>query len=51
MSQEQLDNLLNQTCLKRWIGEEEIADAFVFVARNDAMIGQVIYVDGGFTLK
>lgn len=41
----------SDTYLKRWITEEEIADAFVFLAKNDAMTGQVIYVDGGFTLK
>jgi 3-oxoacyl-[acyl-carrier protein] reductase len=42
---------LNQTYLKRWITTDEIADAFVFLARNDAITGQVICVDGGFTLK
>ena len=51
MSQEKIDSFINQTYLKRWITEEEIADAFVFLAKNDAMTGQVIYVDGGFTLK
>jgi 3-oxoacyl-[acyl-carrier protein] reductase len=51
MTQEQIDTFINQTYLKRWITEEEIADAFVFLAKNDAMTGQVIYVDGGFTLK
>lgn len=51
MTQEKLDNFLNQTFLKRWITEEEIADTFVFLAKNDGLTGQVIYVDGGFTLK
>lgn len=51
MSQEQLDNFLNQTYLKRWITVDEIADAFVFFAKNDGVTGQVLYVDGGFTLK
>ncbi len=51
MSKEQIDSFIEQTYLKRWITEEEIADAFVFLAKNDAMTGQVIYVDGGFTLK
>ncbi len=51
MPKERTDAFLNQTYLKRWVTEEEIADAFVFLAKNDAMIGQVIYVDGGFTLK
>lgn len=51
MSEEQLQKFLNQTYLQRWVTVEEIADAFVFLARNDAMTGQVIYVDAGFTLK
>jgi len=51
MSKEQLDSFIAQTYLKRWVTEEEIADAFVFLAKNDAMTGQVIYVDAGFTLK
>lgn len=51
MQPEQLQSFLDQTYLKRWVTVEEIADAFVFLAQNDAMTGQVIYVDGGFTLK
>lgn len=51
MPQEKLDAYINQTFLKRWITEDEIADAFVFVAKNDAITGQVLYIDGGFTLK
>lgn len=51
MSEEQIQGFLDQTYLKRWVTVEEIADAFVFLAKNDAMTGQIIYVDGGFTLK
>lgn len=51
MTQDQLQNFIDQTYLKRWVTEEEIADAFIFLAKNDAMTGQVIYVDAGFTLK
>lgn len=51
MQKEQLESFLDQTYLKRWVTVEEIADAFVFLAKNDAMTGQVIYVDAGFTLK
>lgn len=51
MTQEQLDTFIGQTYLKRWVKEDEIADAFIFLAKNDAMTGQVIYVDAGFTLK
>lgn len=51
MSGEQLKSFLDQTVLKRWVTEDEIADAFIFLVQNDAMTGQVIYVDAGFTLK
>jgi NAD(P)-dependent dehydrogenase (short-subunit alcohol dehydrogenase family) len=37
--------------IKRWVTDEEVAEAFVFLAKNDGITGQVIYVDGGFTLK
>lgn len=51
MTPEQITTFLEQTYLKRWVTEDEIADAFIFLAKNDAMTGQVIYVDAGFTLK
>ncbi|HTH71972.1 MAG TPA: SDR family oxidoreductase [Candidatus Pristimantibacillus sp.] len=51
MAPEMITNFLESTYLKRWVTVEEIADAFVFLAKNDAMTGQVIYVDAGFTLK
>lgn len=50
-SPELINTFLDQTYLKRWITENEVADAFIFLAKNDAMTGQVVYVDGGFTLK
>jgi 3-oxoacyl-[acyl-carrier protein] reductase len=42
---------LEGTYLKRWVTVEEVAEAFIFLASNDAMTGQILYVDGGFTLK
>lgn len=51
MTQEQIHGFLDQTYLKRWVTVEEIADAFVFLAKNDAITGGVIYVDAGFRLK
>lgn len=50
-SDEKIKIWLEGTYLKRWVTQEEIADAFIFLAKNDAMTGQVIYVDAGFTLK
>ena len=51
MPKEMIDGFIESTYLKRWVTKEEIADAFVFLAQNDAMTGQVVYVDAGFTLK
>lgn len=51
MTKEKIDGFIAQTYLKRWITKEEIAYAFVFFVKNDAITGQVLYVDGGFTLK
>lgn len=51
MTNEQIISFIDQTYLKRWVTEDEVADAFIFLAKNDAMTGQVIYVDAGFTLK
>lgn len=51
MSQERIDGFIESTYLKRFVTQEEIADTFVFLAKNDALTGQVIYVDAGFTLK
>ncbi len=50
-SPELISSFLDQTYLKRWVSEDEVADVFIFLAKNDAMTGQVIYVDAGFTLK
>lgn len=51
IDQEKIKKWLDGTYLKKWVTEDEIADAFIFLAKNDAMTGQVIYVDAGFTLK
>lgn len=51
MTPEQIQTFIDQTALKRWVTEEEIAEAFIFLVKNDAMTGQVLYVDAGFTLK
>ena len=50
MSKEMVDGFIESTELKRFITPDEIADAFIFLAKNDAMTGQVIYVEAGFML-
>lgn len=51
MTQETIDGFIESTYLKRFVTQEEIADTFIFLAKNDALTGQVIYVGAGFTLK
>ena len=50
-SPEQIKEFLDGTLLKRWVTLDEIADAFIFLAKNDAMTGQILYVDAGFLSK
>ncbi len=43
-----IETFMNQAALHRWIDVKEIADAFLFLAKNDAITGEVLYVDAGF---
>jgi 3-oxoacyl-[acyl-carrier protein] reductase len=38
------------TCIGRFVRPEEVAHAAVFVAENDALVGQVLTLDGGTSL-
>lgn len=37
--------------INRWIEPHEIADGVVFLAKNDAVCGEVLVIDGGMSLK
>jgi 3-oxoacyl-[acyl-carrier protein] reductase len=45
------DELINSTLIKRWIQPEEIAEAFLYLAGAEAVTGEILMVDGGFTMK
>ncbi|OGM11392.1 hypothetical protein A2Z22_01250 [Candidatus Woesebacteria bacterium RBG_16_34_12] len=45
------NKFIDNTLLKRWIKVDEIARAFVFLAKAEAITGEVMVVDAGFTLK
>jgi NAD(P)-dependent dehydrogenase (short-subunit alcohol dehydrogenase family) len=45
------DALAGTTSIGRFVTAEEVAHAVVFVAENDALVGQVITLDGGTSLK
>lgn len=51
MPKERVNGFIEQSRLKRWIEPVEIADAFIFLAKNDAMTGQVVYVEAGAMLE
>lgn len=39
------------TLIKRWLTPEEVADAFLYLAGADGITGEVLVIDGGWTLK
>jgi len=45
------NEFIDGTLIKRWISTDEIAEAFLFLARADGVTGEILVVDGGFTLK
>jgi len=47
-NEDQVKSFLEQSKTKAWIKPEEIADAFLFLAKSDSMTGEVMYVDGGY---
>ncbi len=49
--QEIIEALARTTSIGRFVAPEEVAHAVVFVAENDALVGQVLTLDGGTSLK
>ena len=45
------DALARTTAIGRFVTAEEVAHAVVFIAENDALVGQVLTLDGGTSLK
>jgi NAD(P)-dependent dehydrogenase (short-subunit alcohol dehydrogenase family) len=50
-SPDRIKKFIDQTYLHRWIDVQEMAEAYLFLAKNDAITGEIIYVDAGFRLK
>ena len=50
-SGEELERLAARAPLGRWGQPEDVANAVVFLMRNDYITGQVIFVDGGAFIK
>jgi 3-oxoacyl-[acyl-carrier protein] reductase len=51
MSDEEMKQQAAGHLINRWIKPEEIADGAVFLAKNDAVCGEVLVIDGGMSLK
>lgn len=51
MEGEEKKELAAGQLINRWIEPEEIADGVVFLAKNDAVCGEVLVIDGGMSLK
>ena len=49
-TEEELKDLAEETPLKRLGNPEDIANAVLFLAEADFITGQILTVDGGFTL-
>jgi 3-oxoacyl-[acyl-carrier protein] reductase len=49
--EEVMAELARTTAIGRFVAAEEVAHAVVFIAENDALVGQVITLDGGTSLK
>ena len=48
---EVMEQLARTTAIGRFVAADEVAHAVVFIAENDALVGQVITLDGGTSLK
>lgn len=42
---------IEETLLKKMVTPEEVADAYLFLAKNDSLTGQTIVVDAGYTVN
>ena len=51
MSKKDVKVLLDETLNKEWVKPEEIADTFIYLAKNDSVTGQILVVDAGYTSK
>jgi 3-oxoacyl-[acyl-carrier protein] reductase len=51
MSEELKRSFLEATLLGQWIPASEIAETALFLSRSNSITGQILLVDGGFSLK
>jgi 3-oxoacyl-[acyl-carrier protein] reductase len=51
VSESRKADFIKDTFIKRWLTVDEVADAFLYVASADGMTGEILVLDGGWTLK
>ncbi|MBW4549086.1 MAG: SDR family oxidoreductase [Symplocastrum torsivum CPER-KK1] len=51
MPKEMTNEFIEETLIKRFISDTEIGEAFIYLVGANAVTGEVLVVDGGFTLK
>ncbi len=51
MTEEEMRKQASGHLINRWIEPGEIADGAVFLAKNDAVCGEILVIDGGMSLK
>lgn len=51
MSDEKMAQEAAGHLIERWIEPSEIADGAIFLAKNDAVCGEILVIDGGMSLK
>lgn len=51
MDEAEKTELAHGHLIERWIEPSEIADGAVFLAKNDAVCGEVLVIDGGMSLR
>jgi len=49
VAKETKDSCIQTTLTKKWITPDEIAQAFLYLAHNDSVTGQILTVDAGYT--
>ena len=45
------DEYISGSLIKRWLTVDEVADAFIYLAGADGVTGEVLVIDGGWSLK
>jgi NAD(P)-dependent dehydrogenase (short-subunit alcohol dehydrogenase family) len=51
LTEEELKVEASEQLINRFVTSEEVADAIMFITKNDAMCGEIVTIDGGMSIK